>query len=107
MSNRQQYPEPGGGLVTKDDPRIVGLFQHIDCALARMELMMKNNRPLLGGELYLTDREASDRLKVSRQTLQDYRDEGKMPYCRIGGKILYRSSDLQRMLDDSYREAYR
>ena len=61
----------------------------------------------LEAETYLTDSEASERLKVSRQTLQDYRNEGKIPFCRIGGKILYRSSDLQRMLDDSYREAYR
>jgi excisionase family DNA binding protein len=107
MSNRYDYPEPGSDLLTKDDPRIAGLLRQIDNALERMELTVRNCKPLLGGEIYLTDREASDRLKVSRQTLQDYRNEGRIPFCRLGGKILYRSSDLQRMLDDSYREAYR
>ncbi len=107
MSNRHGYPEPGGDLLTTADPRIASLMQTIDRAFERMELTLKNCKPALNGEHYLTDSEASERLKVSRQTLQDYRNEGKIPFCRIGGKILYRSSDLQRMLDDSYREAYR
>ena len=33
-----------------------------------------NHRPLLNGERYLSDVEVSHRLKVSRRTLQDYRD---------------------------------
>ena len=32
-------------------------------------------------------------LKVSRRTLQDYRDNGILPYTQVGGKILYLSSD--------------
>ena len=35
-----------------------------------------NYRPLLNGERYLSDVEVSHRLKVSRRTLQDYRDNG-------------------------------
>ena len=41
--------------------------------------MADENQPLLGGEHYLTDRELSDRLKISRRTLQDYRNNGKLP----------------------------
>ena len=100
-------PDLGGDLVTQDNPRIVHLFQSIDRVFARLELMAKNYKPVLNGERYLTDKEVSQRLKISRRTLQDYRNEGKIPYCQIGGKILYRESDLQKMLDDSYREAYK
>lgn len=107
MSNRQDYPDMGGDLVTKDNPRIVQLFRGIDRVFARLELMAKNYKPVLNGERYLTDKEVSERLKISRRTLQDYRNEGKIPYCQIGGKILYRESDLQKMLDNSYREAYK
>jgi len=46
-------------------------------------------------------------LKVSRRTLQDYRNEGRIPYIQLGGKILYRESDIERMLSDRYRPAYR
>ena len=42
-----------------------------------------------------------------RRTLQDYRNEGRIAYIQLGGKILYRESDIERMLADSYRSAYR
>ncbi|KAA6319460.1 hypothetical protein EZS27_030651, partial [termite gut metagenome] len=53
-------------------------------------------------ERYLTDKEVSEKLKVSRRTLQDYRNEGKISYCQLGGKILYRESDIEKMLEDNY-----
>ena len=39
-----------------------------------------NYRPLLNGERYLSDLEVSHRLKISRRTLQEYRDSGIVPY---------------------------
>ena len=41
------------------------------------------------------------------RTLQDYRNEGRIAYIQLGGKILYRESDIERMLNDGYRSAYR
>ena len=66
-----------------------------------------NYRPLLDGERYLTDREVSEILKVSRRTLQEYRNEGILPYIPLGGKILYRESDLEELLEKHYHPAYR
>lgn len=86
MKNNPDYSDLGGDLVTKDNPRIVQLFRSIDRIFERMELMAKNYKPVLNGERYLTDKEVSQRLKISRRTLQDYRNEGKIPYCQIGGK---------------------
>ena len=47
-----------------------------------------NYRPLLNGERYLSDVEVSHRLKVSRRTLQDYRDNGTLPYFKLGITLL-------------------
>ncbi|WP_302614289.1 helix-turn-helix domain-containing protein, partial [uncultured Phocaeicola sp.] len=66
-----------------------------------------NNKPSLDGERYYTDKELALKLKVSRRSLQDYRNNGILPYTRIGGRILYRASDIERTLMDEYREAYR
>ena len=46
------------------------------------EMITKNHAlvPTLGGERFLTDREVSARLKVSRRTLQDYRNNGVVSY---------------------------
>jgi len=61
----------------------------------------------LNGERFLTDSELSVMLKISRRTLQEYRNESKLPYIRLGGKVLYRESDIERMLQDGYRKAGR
>ncbi len=94
-------------LITTKTERIVSFFKSIDRMLDGIENMVKNCKPTLGGEHYLTDKEVSARLKVSRRTLQDYRNEGRIPYCQLGGKVLYRESDIQRVLEEGYREAYR
>jgi excisionase family DNA binding protein len=64
-------------------------------------------RPLLGGERYLTDREVAQILKVSRRTLQEYRNGGLIPYMLLGGKVLNRESDLERVLESCYHPAYK
>ena len=71
-----------------------------------LDNLTKNYRPMLKGERYLTDREVSERLKLSRRVLQNYRDEGPLPYCKMGGKILYRESDIQKFLEKHYLKAW-
>ena len=57
---------------------------------------------MLGGEVYLTGEEVCKLLRLSTRTLQDYRDNGTIAYFKIGGKILYRQSDIQAMLERHY-----
>ena len=42
-------------------------------------------------------------LKISPRTLQDYRNNGILPYRQLGGKILYRESDIERVLQSCHR----
>ena len=49
-----------------------------------------NYRPLLDGERYLIDREVVCILKVSRRTLQEYRNDGVLPYISIIDQIILR-----------------
>ena len=91
-------------LITHSDERIVSFFKSLENMLDGLDNLTKNYRPMLKGERYLTDREVSERLKLSRRVLQNYRDEGLLPYCKLGGKILYRESDVQRMLDGGYQK---
>ena len=64
-----------------------------------------NYRPMLDGERYLTDREVAEVLKVSRRTLQEYRNDGVLPYLLLGGKVLYCESDLEKVLEACYHPA--
>ena len=43
-------------------------------------------------------------LKVSKRTLQGYRDEGKIPYSQVGGKIYYRAADVEKFLYNGFHK---
>jgi excisionase family DNA binding protein len=94
-------------LITKNNERVTSFFQSIDRMLDGIEGLVRNCKPALGGERYLTDKELSTRLRISRRTLQDYRNEGRIPYYQFGGKTLYKESDLQQLLEDGYRKAFK
>ena len=79
---------------------------NLDRLLASLEKLFNQRQPSVYGDELLTDKEVSQLLKVSRRTLQDYRNNGILPYTQVGGKILYRSSDIERTLMEGYREAY-
>lgn len=81
-------------LMTKDNEWILHFMGSLDRLLDNYEQLTANYRPTLGGERFFTDKEVSARLKVSRRTLQDYRNEGRIAYIQLGGKILYRESDI-------------
>ena len=44
-------------------------------------------------------------LRVTRRTLQQYRNDGIIPYIQMGGKVLYRESDVQALLERNYVSA--
>jgi excisionase family DNA binding protein len=93
-------------IITKDDERLASLFRTIDELSGAIENIAHTSGPEPRSEQYLTDRDLSRLLKISRRCLQDYRSEGKIPFYRIGGKILYRSSDIEHFLEEHYENRY-
>ena len=69
----------------------------------RIKEVAQTHKPLFGGEHFLTGKEVCERLNISPRTLQDYRDRRVVPYTQFAGKILYKASDLERILEDGYR----
>ena len=68
----------------------------------RIKEVAQTYKPLFGGEHFLTSKEVCERLYISPRTLQDYRDRRILPYTQFAGKILYKASDLERMLEENY-----
>ena len=62
-------------------------LENMEEVLALYKKVIGNYRPLLDGERYLTDKEVASILKVSRRTLQEYRNDGELPYILLGGKV--------------------
>ena len=94
-------------LITKNNERVTRFMKSLERMTEGIGQLAASCRSLLSGERHLTDKELSVRLKVSRRTLQDYRNEGRLPYILLGGKILYRESDIEKILEEEYREAFR
>ncbi|MDR1120685.1 MAG: helix-turn-helix domain-containing protein [Dysgonamonadaceae bacterium] len=94
-------------LITKENERIKSFFKAFDRMLTGLEKMVENYRPPFNGERFLTDKEIYRQLKVSRRTVQEWRYSGQIPYIQIGGKILFRESDVQAMLDRHFRKAFK
>lgn len=54
---------------------------------------------------WLTSEEVCRLLKISKRTLQSYRDNGILPFSQIGRKIYYKASDIDDYLDAHYVHA--
>ena len=67
----------------------------------RIKEVAQTHKPLFGGEHFLTGKEVCERLYISPRTLQDYRDMKVIPYTQFAGKILYKASDLEKLLEEN------
>lgn len=92
-------------LILSHNVGVKNALNRMNSVLSRYREMMRDYRPPLNGERYLTDYETAEILKVSRRTLQEYRNNGVLPYYQLGGKVLYRESDLEAVLQKCYHPA--
>lgn len=93
-------------FVDSKSERVARFFQSLDRMITGLEKLAANRRLPLKGEIYLTDKEVSERLKVSRRTLQEWRNDGKISYVQLDGKILYAESALQTLLKKHHRQVW-
>lgn len=92
-------------VITEKDERITALYRKLQNATQNIELI-NDKLSILNGHRYLTDAELAKCLKISRRTLQEYRNNGIIPYYHIGGKILYREYDIEVFLENNRQKAF-
>ncbi len=93
-------------IVTCMDKQVELCTKKSKMIFSLMSELIQNSKPFLNGERYLTDKELSLRLKISRRTLQDWRSNGKIEYIQLEGKILYAESAVQKMLERHIYQAW-
>ena len=91
-------------LINGNSEIIKDFFQSMERMLDGISRLAKGNIPTLNGERFLGNNEVAKLLNVSIRTLQDWRDNSIIPYIQIKGKIIYRQSDIDRLLQSSYNE---
>ena len=85
-------------ILTINDELIAGTLESLRKASRKTDALMDSYKPVLHGERLMTDGELATTLRVSPRALRDYRNEGILPYIRMKGNILYRESDIEKVL---------
>lgn len=93
-------------IYTAKDEAVRQFFSQCRLSIEMSEQLIKEYRPMLMCKRFVTDAQLSDNLNISRRTLQDYRDKGKIPFYRLDGKILYDESDVESFLSELYRPKF-
>ena len=94
-------------LINKDTPQVKEFISSLDSMLDGIESIVKHYKPHLNEERFLSNNEVSKKLNVSLRTLQEWRDTGLIPFIQIKGKIIYRQSDIDKLLQKYYFESWK
>jgi len=94
-------------IIDKKSEVVLSLFQTLDEIQEAIKEACKRRTPHLNGEKYLSNNEVSKLLNLSTRTLQDWRNNGVISYIQISGKILYRQSDILKLLEDNFKKSWR
>lgn len=90
-------------VIERKDVR--NILNTSDKALDRITYLVDNYKSTFIKESYLTSGQLCNILHISPRALQDYRDDFIVPYIYFGGKVLYRISDIQEILNNNYHRA--
>ena len=85
-------------IYTVKDTLIAETLESLRRASRKAYMLMDSYQPVFHGERLMTDGELASTLRVSPRALRDYRNEGILPYIRMKGNILYRESDIEKVL---------
>ena len=88
-------------ILDKKSTDIASFFTDLNELLDTIRRALKKRTPHLNGEKFLSNRDVCRMLHVSSRTLQDWRDTGKIPFIQIKGKILYKQSEVLKLLEQN------
>ena len=90
-------------ILEKDCRAMLEELSELSAYIREMRMYYK---PQMNGERYLTGEEVCQALKITKRTLQQYRDDGVIPFVAMPGRMLYRESDLLALWEKNYVPPY-
>mgnify|MGYP003216282271 CR=1 FL=1 len=89
-------------ILTLEQGQVAEMLLSLKSCHRRINRFLQGYTPPLNGDRYLTDKEVAEMLRVSRRTLQEYRNNRVLPFILLGGKVLYPESGLRELLEANY-----
>ncbi|NDV79435.1 helix-turn-helix domain-containing protein [Dysgonomonas sp. 511] len=82
-------------IVNGKSEEVISFFSALGKMLDNIQLALKNRAS--NDNRLLTSKEVCKLLCISPRTLQEWRNTGKIPFIKIGGKVLYRRKDIESL----------
>ena len=70
--------------------------------LKKLVIQVQKTRTQKFNENWVDAQDVMLSLHISRRTLQSLRNNGILPYSRINGKLYYKMSDVESLLESNY-----
>lgn len=93
-------------LIDHSDSRVRLFFHQANNIIEKCEQLGKEYYPMLNGRRFLTVKQVSERLSISRRTIFDMIEKETIPHYKIGGKLLIAEIDLENLLNANFRPSY-
>jgi hypothetical protein len=84
-----------------DEHKLNKIFELLDSLKKTIESEKSKNSKKLS-ETWLDNQEVMELLKVSPRTLQTMRDSNVLPFSKVGSKIYYKASAVEKLLNENY-----
>jgi phage terminase Nu1 subunit (DNA packaging protein) len=84
-----------------DEQKLDRIFDEIDSLRQELKTEKAKTSKKLS-ETWLDNQEVMELLKISPRTLQNLRDSKSLPFSKVGGKIYYKASDVEKILSENY-----
>jgi len=91
-------------VITMTADAYIALVKKIDRIADAVSKAKFNDQPL--DERWLDIQETCFALKISKRTLQAYRDNDVLPFSQIAGKIYFKAADIQAHLEKHYNKKH-
>ncbi|MBU2018517.1 MAG: helix-turn-helix domain-containing protein [Bacteroidetes bacterium] len=86
-------------VITMEAEAFQKIVGHLEAITTKMN-QQKDTTPL--SDVWMDNQDVCQLLKISKRTLQHYRDSGKIPFSQRGAKIYYKASDIDEFLIETY-----
>ena len=86
--------------ITYDSPFYKEVKRKLDNSSERADILLSDSSLFINK--WIDGKRVCEILYISKRTLQNYRDNGILPYSNVTGKFYYNLDDIARLLERNY-----
>ena len=85
-------------IISIEAQTFEAMLDRFDSFIKKVESICEQNTDK-SLQKWLDNQDVCEILKISKRTLQTYRDNGTLPYSQIGHKMLYKPEDVKQIIN--------